>query len=122
MYIHFPSCLFAITNGCFFLPGEVTFAINFTYKFQGLSEEQLGLVNDLFEWLVDPCLYFIRKNCKTFLVTSEMHLVQSLMRLYLCLMDEIRTSVEQQEQDAEEGGQQHGLSAQQVWLHLAVRG
>ncbi|XP_053383461.1 dynein axonemal heavy chain 3-like [Mercenaria mercenaria] len=86
---------------------------------KGLTEEQLGLVNDLFEWLVDPCLYFIRKNCKTFIQTSEMHLVQSLMHLYLCQMDEIRATLELQGKEDDEGAPQQGmLSAQQMTLYL----
>ncbi|WAQ96862.1 DYH3-like protein [Mya arenaria] len=85
---------------------------------KGLSEEQLGLVDDLFEWLVDPCLYFIRKNCRTFITTSEMHLVQSMMRLYTCLMDEIFATLENAGKEEEEEGQHQGLSAQQVTLYL----
>ncbi|XP_052264555.1 dynein axonemal heavy chain 3-like isoform X1 [Dreissena polymorpha] len=86
---------------------------------KGLTEEQLGLVNDLFEWLVDPCLYFIRKNCKTFITTSEMHLVQSLMRLFTCLMDEIiATLTAGKKEEGDEGGPSTGLSAQQVTLYL----
>ena len=84
-------------------------------SFQGLTEEQYGLVNDLFEWLVDPCLYFIRKNCKTFVQTSDMHLVQSLMNLYTCLMDEIIQTLEQKPHEGDEPSHQdHGLTNQQV--------
>ncbi|KAK3579501.1 hypothetical protein CHS0354_028323 [Potamilus streckersoni] len=86
---------------------------------KGLSSEELELVNDLFEWLIDPSLYFIRKNCKTFLNTTEMHLVQSLMRLYLCLMDEIFQSMEQKEKtDVAEDSSKEGLSNQQVTMWL----
>ncbi|CAF4055950.1 unnamed protein product, partial [Adineta steineri] len=54
-----------------------------------LSKEARELVNDLFEWMVDPCLEFIRFNCKFQLSTSPIHLTFSLMRLYTSLMDEI---------------------------------
>jgi len=83
---------------------------------QGLTEEQLGLVNDMFDWLVDPCLYFIRKNCKTFIQTSEMHLVQSLMRLYTCLMDEIIHTLADAEKEKDEDAPATGLTGQQVCL------
>lgn len=59
-----------------------------------MSDENRKMIDDMFEWLIDPCLDFIRKNCKTFITTSDMHLVQSLMRLYTCLMDEIKESLE----------------------------
>ena len=71
-------------------------------------------MNDLFDWLIDPCLYFIRKNCRTFIATSDMHLVQSLMRLYTCLMDEIVQTLENAGKETEEDAPQQGLSAQQV--------
>ncbi len=29
-----------------------------------LSEENRTHINGLFEWLVDPCVTFIRKNCR----------------------------------------------------------
>ena len=36
-------------------------------------------------------LDFLRRECKFFIQTSPLHLTSSLMRLYSCLMDEIRT-------------------------------
>ena len=40
------------------------------------------------------CFYpdFISHECRLFLTTSELHLVASLMRLYSCMMDEIKDS------------------------------
>ena len=54
-----------------------------------LTKEAREMVNDLFEWMVDPCLEFLRFNCKFQLATSPIHLSYSLMRLYSSLMDEI---------------------------------
>ncbi|CAF4568450.1 unnamed protein product [Rotaria sp. Silwood1] len=54
-----------------------------------LTKEARELINDLFEWMVDPCLDFLRFNCKFQLSTSSIHLTFSLMRLYSSLMDEI---------------------------------
>ena len=54
-----------------------------------LAKEARELINDLFEWMVDPCLEFLRFNCKFQLSTSPIHLTYSLMRLYSSLMDEI---------------------------------
>lgn len=64
---------------------------------------------------MDPCLYFIRKNCRTFIQTSDMHLVQSLMNLYTCLMDEIVQTLERTPGEGEDPTQhEHGLTNQQV--------
>ncbi|XP_046326217.1 dynein axonemal heavy chain 3-like [Haliotis rufescens] len=84
---------------------------------QKLSDENKELVADLFEWLVDPCLHYINKECKTFITTSDMHSVQSLMRLYACLMDEIKEACEY---EAEEGVEptKEVLTNQQVTLWL----
>ena len=103
-----------LSKSVFLIIRNTSFNI-FVSWFQGLTEEQLGLVNDLFEWLVDPCLYFIRKNCRTFIQTSDMHLVQSLMHLYTCLMDEIIHTLEQvPAAEGDEPQHDHGLTNQQV--------
>ena len=57
-----------------------------------ISDENKKLIRDLFGWLVQPSIDFIRHNCRRFVTTSALHLVFSLMRLYSCLMDEIRAS------------------------------
>lgn len=81
---------------------------------QKLTQEQKELVTDLFGWLIEPCLQFLhRKDSHTFIKTSDMHLVQSHMRLYTCLMDEIRTSVETPEEEGMESSKDR-LNPQQV--------
>lgn len=57
---------------------------------ESLDEENRAYLNDLFEWLLQPCFDFIRHNCKQFLITSELHLARSLMTTLSCLMDEIK--------------------------------
>lgn len=56
---------------------------------KSLGKEHIELVNDLFDWLIDPCLEFIKFNCKFQIQTSLIHLVTSMMRLFTCLLDEI---------------------------------
>lgn len=80
---------------------------------QKLTQENKDMVNDMFEWLIDPCLYFINKNCKTFLACSDMHLVQSMMRMFTCLMDEVRQSTEATQEEGMEPNQ-NLLTVQQV--------
>ncbi|NXU08026.1 DYH3 protein, partial [Pardalotus punctatus] len=78
-----------------------------------LEEEHRQLVNDLFLWLVEPCLDFIHHHCKVMVKTSSIHLSYSLMKLYIkfkiCVLDEIKES---DEEDSE------SLSSQQItsWL------
>ena len=55
-----------------------------------INEENRSMIRDLFDWLVDPCLDFVRHECQLFVNTSDIHLTVSLMRLYSCLMEEIK--------------------------------
>ncbi|XP_032391909.1 dynein heavy chain 3, axonemal isoform X2 [Etheostoma spectabile] len=56
---------------------------------ESLSAEHRELIVDLFDWLVQPCLDFIDRECRFVVQTSPIHLASSLMKLYTCLMDEI---------------------------------
>ncbi|GAB1599971.1 hypothetical protein Ahia01_000274600, partial [Argonauta hians] len=55
-----------------------------------LEAEHKELINDLFEWLMPPCLYFVQHSCRLFIQMSDMQLINSFLRMYSCLMDEIR--------------------------------
>ncbi|XP_030655837.1 dynein heavy chain 3, axonemal [Nomascus leucogenys] len=77
-----------------------------------LTKEHKELVNDMFMWLVQPCLEFGRLHCKFVVQTSPVHLAFSMMRLYSSLLDEIR-AVEEEEMELGEG-----LSSQQIFLWL----
>jgi dynein heavy chain len=57
-----------------------------------IDSDNRQLILDLFEWLVQPSLDFISHECKLFVKTLDIHLVCSLMKLYSCLMDEIKES------------------------------
>ena len=57
-----------------------------------VTDEQRQMVDDLFMWLIQPCLDFIRHECKMLIQTSEIHLVFTLQRLYTCLLDEVAAS------------------------------
>ncbi|KAM6320279.1 dynein axonemal heavy chain 3 [Podargus strigoides] len=74
-----------------------------------LQEEHRELVNDMFMWLVQPCLEFIRLHCKAIVQTSSIHLSYSLMKLYTCLLDEIKQSNEEEKAS---------MSSQQILLWL----
>ncbi|CAM4521786.1 dynein axonemal heavy chain 3 [Lepidochelys kempii] len=74
-----------------------------------LQQEHRELIDDMFMWLVQPCLEFVRLHCKIIVQTSAIHLAYSMMKLYTCLLDEIRKSGE------EEG---ETMSSQQIILWL----
>ncbi|XP_072275027.1 dynein axonemal heavy chain 3 [Pyxicephalus adspersus] len=74
-----------------------------------LTTEHKDLINDMFNWLVQPCLNFIHLECKFLVQTSPIHLTYSMMRLYTCLLDEIISS--------EEEGKEP-MSSQQITLWL----
>ncbi|XP_071671247.1 dynein axonemal heavy chain 3 isoform X2 [Patagioenas fasciata] len=74
-----------------------------------LQDEHRELVNDLFMWLVQPCLDFVHLHCKSFVQTSPIHLSYSLMKLYTCLLDEIKQSKEEEKES---------MSSQQIFLWL----
>lgn len=61
--------------------------------FAKLLEEHSTLIQDLFSWLVQPCLDFIRLECKLFVTTSPLHLVHSLLNLYTCILDDCLSTV-----------------------------
>ncbi|XP_042639137.1 dynein axonemal heavy chain 3 [Orycteropus afer afer] len=77
-----------------------------------LTGEHKELVDDMFMWLVQPCLEFIRLQCRFVVQTSPIHLAFSMMRLYSSLLDEIR-NVEEEENELFEG-----LTSQQIFLWL----
>ncbi|XP_012645608.2 dynein axonemal heavy chain 3 [Microcebus murinus] len=77
-----------------------------------LTEEHKELVNDMFMWLVQPCLEFCRLHCKFVVLTSPIHLAFSMMRLYSSLLDEIRDIKEEEMEFTE------GMSSQQIFLWL----
>jgi len=43
---------------------------------KGISEEQKELLDEIFEWMIQPIFDFIRLECKIFIQTSELHLFQ----------------------------------------------
>lgn len=85
-----------------------------------LTQEHRELLNDLFEWLIDPCLFFIRHQCKVFIVTSPMHLVQSLMKLFSCLLDEIREAADRKVSEEDGEVDPDMLSNQQVGKYILI--
>lgn len=56
--------------------------------FSKILEEHSKIIRDLIDWLIEPCLDFIRHECKLFITTSSLHLVHSFLNLFTCLLDD----------------------------------
>ncbi|XP_043945444.1 dynein axonemal heavy chain 3 [Protopterus annectens] len=74
-----------------------------------LKDEHRELINDMFNWLVQPCLNFIRFECRFLVQTSPIHLAYSMMKLFTCLLDEIAET---------EMNEKEPMSSQQITLWL----
>ncbi|KAJ3286989.1 Dynein heavy chain 7, axonemal [Borealophlyctis nickersoniae] len=53
-----------------------------------LDEDQKKLLTSMFDWLVNPCLQFIRRECVELSDTTDSNLVTSLMQIYESLLDD----------------------------------
>ena len=60
-----------------------------------LVKSESKLVENLFEWFVDPCLTFIRKQCKEVLATTDMQMARSLMYMFEMHLDEEAVALDQ---------------------------
>lgn len=47
---------------------------------KGVNDEQKEMIDELFEWVVPPSLEFIRRNCKKFVQTSDLHCFQVCLK------------------------------------------
>ena len=47
-------------------------------------------IHMLFEWLVDPCIAFVRRNCREVVATADINLPVSLMNLFSSLLDSFK--------------------------------
>lgn len=61
---------------------------------KSLTKEHMEIINDLFDWLVDPILEWIETNAKFQLQTSFNHMMFSTMRLYSALLADVASSTE----------------------------
>ena len=59
---------------------------------QMLGDLLLAHIRQLFEWVLPPCLRFVRKAVKEIQPSLETNLSQSCMRLFYSLLDEFRPS------------------------------
>lgn len=79
-----------------------------------LTDEHRARLRSLFEWLVDPCLAFVRRNCRELVPTSDIALPVSLMSTLHALMDEMR------DEKSEVGGWQGFWIQYMIWCCFLV--
>ncbi|XP_069141245.1 dynein axonemal heavy chain 3-like isoform X4 [Argopecten irradians] len=66
-----------------------------------LNAEQREIINMLFDWLLPPCVMFVTKYCKSLLTCHPLHLTMCLLRLYGCLMNDVKAIGAEEEEDDE---------------------
>ena len=74
-----------------------------------VTQEHRDMLRDLFDWLIQPCLDFVRLKCKMLVQSSPNHLIVMMLRLFHCMLDEIINSGEP--------GYETLSSPQVSWLH-----
>ncbi|XP_043264608.1 dynein axonemal heavy chain 7 [Colletes gigas] len=52
------------------------------------KESHQEIIEQLFQWLIDPCLEFIRKSCRVIITAGQIHQVLSTMNLFQIFMDD----------------------------------
>ncbi|KAL4226017.1 Dynein heavy chain 3 [Mactra antiquata] len=55
-----------------------------------LIPEQKETIQMMFEWLLPPCLNYVTKYCKHILTCHPMHLTMSMLKLYACLLEDLK--------------------------------
>jgi len=55
-----------------------------------LNEQQKETIRLLFDWLLPPSLSYVSKNCKHFVSCHPMHMTMSMLKLYGCLLEEVK--------------------------------
>lgn len=59
-----------------------------------ITPDVLALINDMYDWLLDPCLEFLKEpSLRQMLKTSDMHLVKSMMKVFDTELDEVLKSL-----------------------------
>ncbi|XP_059151038.1 dynein axonemal heavy chain 3-like [Physella acuta] len=66
-----------------------------------LKKEQKDMIRLLFEWILPPCLNFVSRSCKHILQLHPMHYTVSLLKLYSCLMEEVKKVGKDEDEEEE---------------------
>lgn len=58
-----------------------------------ITKEQETLISSLSNWLIEPCLNFVQNKSDQFVFCSKMHLTLSFLKLFECMLDEMRSVI-----------------------------
>ncbi|KAK6993742.1 dynein heavy chain 3 axonemal, partial [Biomphalaria glabrata] len=64
-----------------------------------LKKEQREMIKLLFDWILPPCLNFVMKSCKHILQLQQLHYVVCILKMYSCLMEEVKKLGKDDEDD-----------------------
>ena len=59
-------------------------------NFTLLGPSDMAMIESLLNWLVDPCIDFVKKHCKEPIPTSPINLAQSALNMFECMLDEFK--------------------------------
>lgn len=62
-----------------------------------LSKQQTSMISLLCHWIIEPCLDFVTRKCEQLLDCSKMHLTCSFIKLFECMLEDIRKTYEETE-------------------------
>ncbi|EFJ31602.1 hypothetical protein SELMODRAFT_86461 [Selaginella moellendorffii] len=71
------------------VPLKVSWVKKMTDNFPGIVEG-IKIVEAMLDWLVEPCLQFVKKHCKEIVAASPINLAASLMNMYESFLDEFK--------------------------------
>lgn len=74
------------------IPLKASWMAKLPEKFPSLVESA-AVVEALLDWLVEPCVQFVKKYCKELVPTASINLVQSLLGMYETLLDEFKPPI-----------------------------
>ncbi|XP_022099330.1 dynein heavy chain 3, axonemal-like isoform X3 [Acanthaster planci] len=85
-----------------------------------MTKPQREMVRMMFDWLLQPCLSHVIKQCRQLVPVSDMHMTMSMLKLFSCLLDEVKAIRDSDESDSEEDeeedieGKNQSMSEQKI--------
>ncbi|XP_076448252.1 dynein axonemal heavy chain 3-like [Babylonia areolata] len=67
-----------------------------------LTADQRNVIKMLFDWILPPSLHFVGKYCQHILACHPMHLTASALKLYECLLEDVKKLGKEDEDDEED--------------------
>eukprot|EP01052_Picozoa_sp_SAG31_P011054 SAG31_NODE_617_length_13514_cov_13.659858_2_plen_4275_part_00 len=75
----------------------------FENKLPSTLQEDREFLSEIFDWLIPGCCYFIRKNCRELVATTDIMMVQGMCRMFEAHLDDFRPNAEGNTPNAPDG-------------------